>query len=83
MLDELKSALSEKGISFRYSEEALAFIARKSYSRTFGARNMRRFICANVEDRLAEAIISDYEKKISGVSLSYSEKDDKLTVECI
>ncbi len=83
MLDELKMALSEKGIKFKYSQGALAYIAKNSYSRKYGARNMRRFIRANVEDKLAEAIISDYEKRISGAVLGYSKKDDKLTVECI
>ncbi len=83
MLDELKAALAEKGIEFRYSESAVEYIAKNSYSRKYGARNMRRFICSNVEDLLAERIISDYEKKIIGASLTYSEDENKLTVECI
>ena len=83
MLDELKTALTEKGIKFIYSDEAVGFIAKNSFSRKFGARNMRRFIRANVEDLLAEAIISDYSRKISGASLAYSEDKNKLTVECI
>jgi hypothetical protein len=44
---------------------------------------MRRFIRANVEDQLAEKIIADYARDISGAALGYSKKDDKLTVECI
>ena len=83
MLDELKTALGEKGIKFVYSDEAVGFIAKNSFSRKFGARNMRRFIRANVEDLLAEAIISDYSRKISGASLAYSKDENKLTVECI
>ena len=83
MLKELKAALLEKGIKLRYSQAALECIAKNSYSRKYGARNMRRYIRANVEDPLAEIIISDYEKKISAVSLRYSRKDDKLSVECI
>lgn len=83
MLEELKAALLEKGIKFRYSQTALEYIAKNSYSRKYGARNMRRYIRANVEDPLAEIIISDYEKKISAASLKCSKKDNKLTVECI
>ncbi len=83
MLDELASALAEKGIKFKYSAPALAHIAKNSYSRKYGARNMRRYIRANVEDQLAEAIISDYGRKICGASLGYSRKEDKLVVECI
>ena len=83
MLDELKTALAEKGIKFVYSDAAVSFIAKNSFSRKFGARNMRRFIRANVEDLLAESIISDYSRRISGASLAYSEQENKLTVECI
>ena len=83
MLNELKTALAEKNITFVYSSEAVRYIAKNSYSLKYGARNMRRFIRTNVEDLLAEKIISDYNKSISGVSLKYSRKDDKLVVECI
>ena len=83
MLDELKSVLEEKGISFKYSDKAVAFIAQRSFSHKYGARNMRRFICTNVEDPLAEKIISDYDRKISGISLKYSTKEDKLVIESI
>ena len=83
MLDELKSALAEKNIRFTYTDEAVSYIAKNSYSQRFGARNMRRFICTHGEDQLAEKIISDYNRAICGVSLQYSEEEDKLIVECI
>ena len=83
MLDELKASLAEKNILFKYSSEAVRFIAKNSYSYKFGARNMRRFIQSNVEDLIADKIISDYEKKIVGVALKYSRNENKLTVECI
>ena len=44
---------------------------------------MRRFICTNVEDVLAEKIISDYNKTISGVLLKLDQNENKLVVECI
>ena len=83
MLDELKMALAEKGIGFSYSQPAVSYIAKNSYSHKFGARNMRRFIRSHVEDMIAEKIISDYERKIAGIALKYSKKDDKLVIECI
>ena len=83
MLDELKMALAEKGIAFSYSQPAASYIAKNSYSHKFGARNMRRFIRSHVEDMIAEKIISDYERKIAGIALKYSKKDDKLVIECI
>ena len=83
MLNELKMALSEKGINFSYSQPAASYIAKNSYSHKFGARNMRRFICSHVEDMIAEKIISDYERKIIGIALKYSKKEDKLVIECV
>jgi ATP-dependent Clp protease ATP-binding subunit ClpA len=83
MLEELKTALADKNIKFKYSQPAVEYIARNSYSRKFGARNMRRFIRSHVEDPLAEKIIADYTKSIIGAALGYSKKEDKLTVECI
>ena len=44
---------------------------------------MRRFIRSHVEDMIAEKIISDYERKLVGIALKYSKKDDKLVIECI
>ena len=83
MLNELRQALEEKNIKLIYSDDAVAYIAKNSYSQKFGARNMRRFIRLNVEDQLAEKIISDYNKTISAVSVVYSKDNDNLTVECI
>ncbi|MBQ7347892.1 MAG: AAA family ATPase [Clostridia bacterium] len=62
MLEELKQALSEKNIKLSYTDAATALIAKQSFSRKYGARNMRRYIQKEVEDRLASMIIADYRK---------------------
>ena len=82
MLDELKVSLAEKNIQFKYTEDAANMIAKGSYSHRFGARNMRRYIRSNVEDQLAEKIISDYNGEITMASL-FVDDNGKLTVECI
>ncbi|MBR5309185.1 MAG: ATP-dependent Clp protease ATP-binding subunit [Clostridia bacterium] len=78
MLDDLKSSLAEKSISFVYDESALEFIAKNSYSRKFGARNLRRFIQTEIEDKAAEIIISKYDAKIRG--LYVSSENERLNV---
>ena len=65
LMDELKSALAERGITLSYTEKALGIIAHESYSRKYGARNMRRYIQSNIEDALAERIIADYTQSIT------------------
>ena len=83
MLDELKLSLSEKNITFTYSQPAVDYIAKHSYSHKFGARNIRRYICGHVEDPIAEKMIADYTRTVRGISLKYSKKEDKLVVECV
>ena len=60
MLGDLKKAVSEHGLELSWTDAALEYIAKKSYSVKFGARNMRRFITRNVEDPAAEKLISGY-----------------------
>ncbi len=72
MLDDLGGVLKEKGIAFAYSDSAAEFIARNSFSVKYGARNMRRFIQKEVEDKLANELISDYERTVSNAELDVS-----------
>ena len=58
MLSDLTAALAEKKIEFVYTDALCEFIVEKSYSKKFGARNMRRFIEKNVEDKVAELLIN-------------------------
>ena len=78
---ELKLSLAEKNISLNYTENALAVIAKHSYSRKYGARNMRRYIQKEIEDRLAEQIIADYAHTCSVAKIDAHE--DALTVACM
>ena len=81
MLDELVAALAEKGLTFTYTDEAVAYVAEQSFSAKYGARNMRRYIQRHVEDPLAEAIIADYQRHISRVRLTL--RDGELAVLCL
>jgi ATP-dependent Clp protease ATP-binding subunit ClpA len=57
MLEECRKAVAERGIRLSWTDAALAYIAENSYSVKYGARNMRRYIQTEVEDRLAAEII--------------------------
>ena len=72
MLGKMADHLLERGIKLAYTPPVLRLIAEKSFSETFGARNMRRYIEKNVEDRVAEILISSYPERISGISVSVS-----------
>jgi ATP-dependent Clp protease ATP-binding subunit ClpA len=57
MLDEMKEPLAEKNISLSYDDKALKSIAEESYGKPYGARDIRRVIRQEVEDKIAEIII--------------------------
>ena len=69
MLGELKTALEDKDIDFSFTDEAAELVANSSYSEKYGARNMRRYIQKNVEDKLAELIIADYRHSFTKAKL--------------
>ncbi|MGN1095883.1 MAG: ATP-dependent Clp protease ATP-binding subunit [Eubacteriales bacterium] len=69
MINDLRTSLSERGISVDCSDAALSYIAEKSFSVKYGARNMRRFISRNIEDAAAEKIIASYDKHITGITI--------------
>ena len=85
MLGDLTRALEEKEIHFTYTEDAAALIAKESFSITFGARNMRRYIQRKVEDPLAEQLIADWQHPVTQVRLAVSEEggNQKLVLHCL
>ncbi len=68
MLDELKTSLSEKGFAFRYDDALVDYLVEKSYSLTYGARNLRRLIQKELEDPMAARIIDSFEHPITQIS---------------
>ena len=72
MLGKLRDHLLEKGITLKYTAPVLKYIAENSYSEKYGARNMRRYIEKNVEDEIAELLISSYPNPVVGIAMSIS-----------
>lgn len=78
MLDEMKSPLEEKHISLRYTDEALKTIAHKAYGKKLGARDIRRVIRNEVEDKIAELLIDKGEGAVSAVAISADNGEIKV-----
>ncbi|MBR4295431.1 MAG: ATP-dependent Clp protease ATP-binding subunit, partial [Clostridia bacterium] len=81
MIDELRQVLSEREINLTCTEDALSLIAEKSFSSKFGARNMRRYIQTNIEDKLAELIISNYNQPFTQACVRV--RDGKIDIVCM
>ena len=80
MLDEMKEPLSEKGITLKYDDNALKLIAHKSFNQKLGARDIRRVIRSEVEDKIADILINGDENV---TALGLTAKDDELVIETI
>ncbi len=70
MLDELKASLQDKGIGFEYDDAVLQYLTKKSYSLTYGARNLRRLIQKEIEDVVATRIIESYASPVTMIKVS-------------
>lgn len=81
MLDEMRAPLAEQGIELRYSDEALRLIAHKAYGHKLGARDIRRVIRSEVEDKIAEVMISGGEGAVSAVAVGA--EGDELKIDSI
>ena len=60
MLTELHQALLDRGIAFLWDESVIDALVKKSYSVTYGARNLRRTIQKELEDPIAQKIIESF-----------------------
>ena len=78
MLDELQKSLEDKGLLFTWDEDVEDYLVKKSYSATYGARNLRRTIQKELEDVMAAQIIDSYEHPVTQIHASM--EDGKLVV---
>ena len=78
MLDELQKSLEDKGLHFTWDEDVEDYLVKKSYSATYGARNLRRTIQKELEDVMAVQIIDSYEHPVTQIHASM--EDGKLVV---
>lgn len=79
MLDEMKDPLAEKNIAFRYDKKAVALIAEKAFGKKFGARDIRKVIRTDVEDKIATALVNSPENSINKLKLTA--KKNELVIE--
>ncbi|MBQ3403958.1 MAG: ATP-dependent Clp protease ATP-binding subunit [Oscillospiraceae bacterium] len=70
LLGELKDCMAEKGIELSYDDSVIDYLTKESYSITYGARNLRRTIQKEVEDKIAEEIISNYAHPLSRIGIT-------------
>ena len=78
MLEDLRTAMAERGTALTWDESVIAYLAEKGYSAVYGARNLQRLIQKDIEDAIATEIIDHRKGAASSVALTV--KDEKITV---
>ena len=81
MLGDLKGVMEDKGMTLTFTERAAQYVAVKSYSKKFGARNMRRFISVHIEDVIADKLISEYDLNLTSITIDVNEENSDLIIE--
>ena len=81
MLEELRSSLQNRGLTFTWTDQVRQHLVDKAYSVVYGARNLRRTIQKELENPISEAVIDSFEKPISGISARMEDGAIQLDVQ--
>ena len=79
MLAEVRELMREKGMELSWDESVLDYLVKKSYSQTYGARNLRRTIQKDIEDAMASVIVDGRRGNVSAIRLR--SEGEKVIVE--
>ena len=69
MLGELKEPLADKGITLVWEDKALRLLAHKAHGKQGGARDLRRLIRKEVEDKICSLLVDRYQNQPAGISI--------------
>ena len=78
MLEDLRTAMTERGTALTWDESVITYLAEKGYSAAYGARNLQRLIQKDVEDAIATEIIDHLKGAAKTVGLTV--QDGKIVV---
>ena len=78
MLTELRDVMAEKNIALTWDESVIDHLVKEAYSVTYGARNLRRAIQKQIEDVIAQRIVSARGQSVHLIRLSA--EDGKVAV---
>ena len=74
MLDELKEALKEKLIEFKYNNSVCKYLAQKCVGGKRGARELRNAIRREIENKIVDIIVDNSEGSISEIIVGFKDE---------
>lgn len=79
MLTDVKTRLADMGVTVTFDESAVEFLAQKGFTKTYGARPLKRAIQTYIEDKASELLLSEEMKK--GESYVARKENDAIVFE--
>ncbi len=79
LLKNFEKRLQAKDIKIKFEKKVIEYIVEKGYEKAYGARPLKRAIQSNVEDKLAEEMLSNNIKQ--GDSIVTKIKDNEIVFE--
>ena len=80
MLTELQETMAARGMALTWDEDVISALVKKSFSETYGARNLRRTIQKDIEDAVAEAVVTRRAKS-AAVTLTAPNGEIEITLD--
>ena len=81
MISEFKEPLAEKGIELNCDESAIDVIAEKSFGHKSGARDIRKTIRKEIEDKICNILVENYEMQPTKISVTGN--DGKIEISAL
>ena len=78
MLEELKDAMAARGMTLAWDEDVISALVKKSFSETYGARNLRRTIQKDIEDAVAEAVVT---RRAKSAAVTLTAPDGEIRID--
>ena len=78
LITKLSNKLKNQNIEIKLTEEALKYLVEKGYNSEWGARPLRRVIEQDIEDKLADEILTS--KIDNGAKVTIDEKEGNLKI---
>ena len=80
LLNDLSTRLKNEDYYLEFSDNIANIILKRAYSHEFGARPLKRWIQKNIENQIAEMIISNKLEKNKPIKIDFNNKTDQLMI---
>ena len=78
MLEELRDTMAARGMTLTWNDDVISALVKKSFSETYGARNLRRTIQKDIEDAVAEAVVT---RRAKSAAVTLTAPDGEIVID--